>query len=488
MLTDLIQFLIAYAAGAATLGLFIVIQRRRKRVNDIIVVDHINPDPMNHAEPRDDKKNGADSDSRAVLSAVIAKTSILSTLVNSFSQKIEVNTESAISKFSDLLLSINNSIKGTTDVVDTVRTKMSSCVAQNGKSLNATSLEEIKERYEIMLSEIMEQFNLTIQRKAEDIEKLDHIRASAGRVKPFSDKIASIASSTRLISVNALIEAARAGEHGRTFAVVASEVRALADQSRSSAEEMDKSLNEIAQFIDHSITELKSAIDVESSFIKSTMVLLQDVVMSVVLSFVSISEAVEKTIGDSSTFRNEVNSIVFNLQFEDICHQMSQHTVTIMDGIRDDLQLLINGNGLYGSAGPSPHGCSLQGHPHGDDPALQSLLCQSGLGNYRKTAEESAAEEEGGISISIQERVNLSTNTLFTMEAERELAKKSLGIDSISTNPDQRDTVLVDAPPSDGEDLTFFGDQEADIDVERATDKDIKRDIEFDEDDDVTFF
>jgi len=453
VLINLIQFVIAYAAGAATLQLFIL-RQRRKKTDNTIEINAISPDQMPHAEPRDDKKNGADRDSSAVLSAVIAKTSILSNLVNSFSQKIEVNTESAISKFSDLLLSINNSIRGTTDVVDTVRTKMSSCVTQNDKSLNETSLQVIQERYGIMLSEIMEQFNLTIQRKAEDIEKLDHIRASAERIKPFSNKISSIASNTRLISINALIEAARAGEHGRTFAVVASEVRELADQSRSSAEEMDKSLNEIAQFIDHSITELKSAIDVESSFIQSTMVLLQDVVMSVVSSFVSISEAIEKTLGDSSTFRNEVNSIVVNLQFEDICHQMSQHTVTILDGIRDDLQLLMDGHG------------------------------------YKITSEEESAapKQKDGISISIQERVALSTSTLFTMEAERDLAKKSLGINSVSVNPDLRDRVMVDTVYLEDEDLTFFGDQEADIDMETKTDKDIKTNVEFDEDEDVTFF
>ncbi|MBF0259887.1 MAG: hypothetical protein HQK62_13830 [Desulfamplus sp.] len=328
---------------------------------------------------------------------------------------------------------------------------MSSCVTQNSKHTNDISLDVIKEQYEIMLSEVMEQFNLTIQRKQEDIEKLDHIRHSADQIRPFSDEIASIASNTRLISINALIEAARAGQHGKTFAVVASEVRQLADKSRMSAEEMEKSLNEIVAFIEHSIAELQNAIDVESSFIKSTMVLIQDVVMSVVDSFIAISEAIEKTIGDSSSFRNEVNHIVVNLQFEDICRQMAQHTVDILDVVRNDLNILVSGEDM-------------------------------------KRAQESK-EQQLDASMPARNNICLAVNALFTMEEERELARKSLGINSLDDSLSDKDI-----SPEDNDDVTFFDDQEADSDMDSQTDKsvendkDAKNNIEFDDDDDVTFF
>ncbi len=99
------------------------------------------------------------------------------------------------------------------------------------------------------LSTVIHSINGASEKQVELSSRLDQLNQEGEQVKSILAVINDIADQTNLLALNAAIEAARAGEHGRGFAVVADEVRKLAERTQSSLREIDTTINVLLQAI-----------------------------------------------------------------------------------------------------------------------------------------------------------------------------------------------------------------------------------------------
>lgn len=156
--------------------------------------------------------------------------------------QLDDNSADCLAQMDTLSGKINDVTTGT-DVITTLTESTGSSISTGIASMN-TLTDSARKTSEIT--------NNVIQA----IEALSEKSRSIGKIV---ESINSIARETNLLSLNASIEAARAGESGRGFAVVAEQIRQLADQSASSAGEIQTIIDDIIKNTGDVVTIAKEA-------------------------------------------------------------------------------------------------------------------------------------------------------------------------------------------------------------------------------------
>ncbi|MFA5233090.1 MAG: methyl-accepting chemotaxis protein [Sulfurimonas sp.] len=144
--------------------------------------------------------------------------------------------------------------------------------------------------------------------EVEMAQQINQLSSEAEQVKSVLGVIGDIADQTNLLALNAAIEAARAGEHGRGFAVVADEVRKLAERTQKSLVEIQSTINVIVQ----SIMEASSQMNENSEHIQNLADISSGVELKITATLKIMHEAAatnEKTARDYQNTGQLVNNV-----------------------------------------------------------------------------------------------------------------------------------------------------------------------------------
>ena len=94
----------------------------------------------------------------------------------------------------------------------------------------------------------MEQTSMQVQQSYDTMaETFSQLEAAIREIQQSMKKIVAIAEQTNILAINASIEAARAGSEGRSFAVVATQVKQLAEEIKGLTGEVDRDVNEVEE-------------------------------------------------------------------------------------------------------------------------------------------------------------------------------------------------------------------------------------------------
>ncbi|MFY0521629.1 methyl-accepting chemotaxis protein, partial [Lysinibacillus sp. UGB7] len=201
-------------------------------------------------------------------------------------------------------------------------------ITTNIKELNDLSIETSKVSLygNEVITQTVEQMNQINEQSMVTTEAMRLLESKSQEIGEIINVITSIAAQTNLLALNAAIEAARAGEHGKGFAVVADEVRKLAEESGNAANDIAALIGEIqinTQNTVQTVNEGKIVVETGMNYVENAGKTFEAIAADVNLindKLSSVSAEIQEISANTEVLVNEIHKT------KDVTNQSTSYT------------------------------------------------------------------------------------------------------------------------------------------------------------------